>query len=261
MRDDLREDAGAPVTSFSTAAPAEQREEGEKPLPEAPATPEAQSQPSLFGEAGEAPSAGDRENLPGQLTVGQEKPAPWRFAGEIFHTYIIAEDGDTVWLIDKHAAHERINFDRLKAQAEPIMGQQLLAPVVLDLPQEQYAALLEQLPLLEEFGFVAEDFGSGSLVVRSIPSDIETGQIRETLEELAEKLLTCGSADSAAARDALLHTMACKAAIKGGWHSDEAELRFLIDKVQSGEVQFCPHGRPVKVKLTRYEIEKMFKRA
>ena len=261
LRDDLREDAGAAVTSFSTAAPAEQREEEEVPRPEAPATPEAQSQPSLFGEAGEAPSAGDRENLPGQLTVGQEKPAPWRFAGEIFHTYIIAEDGDTVWLIDKHAAHERINFDRLKAQAEPIMGQQLLAPVVLDLPQEQYAALLEQLPLLEEFGFVAEDFGSGSLVVRSIPSDIETGQIRETLEELAEKLLTCGSADSAAARDALLHTMACKAAIKGGWHSDEAELRFLIDKVQSGEVQFCPHGRPVKVKLTRYEVEKMFKRA
>ena len=193
--------------------------------------------------------------------MGREKPAPWRFAGEVLHTYIVAEDGDTVWLIDKHAAHERINFDRLKAQAEPIMGQQLLAPVVLDLPLEQYAVLLEQLPLLEAFGFTAEDFGSGSLVVRAIPSDIETGQIRETLEELGEKLLTGGSADPAAARDALLHTMACKAAIKGGWHSDEAELRFLIDKVQSGEVQFCPHGRPVKARLTRYEIEKMFKRA
>ena len=141
------------------------------------------------------------------------------------------------------------------------MGQQLLAPVVLDLSQEQYAVLLEQLPLLEEFGFQAEDFGSGSLVVRSIPSDIETGQIRETLEELADKLLTGGSADPSAARDALLHTMACKAAIKGGWHSDEAELKVLIEKVQSGEVQYCPHGRPVKVKLTKYEIEKMFKRA
>ena len=197
-----------------------------------------------------------------QQTLTMEGEAPWRMVGEVLRTYIVCEAADgCVWLIDKHAAHERINFDRLKAQAEPIMGQQLLAPVVLDLPQEQYAALLEQLPLLEEFGFVAEDFGSGSLVVRSIPSDIETGQIRETLEELAEKLLTCGSADSAAARDALLHTMACKAAIKGGWHSDEAELRFLIDKVQSGEVQFCPHGRPVKVKLTKYEVEKMFKRA
>ena len=201
------------------------------------------------------------DDLPGQITVGQEKPAPWRFAGEVLNTYIIAEDGDDVWLIDKHAAHERMNFDRMKAQAEPIMGQQLLTPMVLDLSQEQYAVLLEQLPLLEQFGFQAEDFGSGSLVVRSIPSDIETGQIRETLEELADKLLTGGSADPAAARDAMLHTMACKAAIKGGWHSDEAELKVLIDKVQSGEVQYCPHGRPVKVKLTKYEIEKMFKRA
>ena len=221
-----------------------------------------EAQEVLFAQepAAPAPKAA-ADDLPGQLSVGQEKPAPWRFAGEVLNTYIIAEDGDDVWLIDKHAAHERINFDRMKAQAEPIMGQQLLAPVVLDLSQEQYAVLLEQLPLLEEFGFQAEDFGSGSLVVRSIPSDIETGQIRETLEELADKLLTGGSADPSAARDALLHTMACKAAIKGGWHSDEAELKVLIEKVQSGEVQYCPHGRPVKVKLTKYEIEKMFKRA
>ena len=115
--------------------------------------------------------------------------------------------------------------------------------------------------MLEEFGFEAEDFGSGCLMVRAIPSDLETGQIRETLEELAEKLLTCGQADPAAARDAMLHTMACKASIKGGWQTDPAEFRVLMDKVQSGEIQYCPHGRPVKVKLTRYEIEKMFKRA
>ena len=203
-------------------------------------------------------AAGD---LPGQLSLDREAPAPWRFVGEVLHTYIVAEDGDDVWLIDKHAAHERMNFDRMKAQAEPVMGQQLLAPVVLELSREQCAALLEQLPLLEQFGFQAEDFGGGSLAVRAIPSDIETGQIRETLEELADKLLTGGSADPAAARDALLHTMACKAAIKGGWHSDEAELRALLEKVQSGQIQYCPHGRPVKVKLTRYEIEKMFKRA
>ena len=231
-------------------------------LSAAPKKEPSPAQEALFAREPAAPAQKTAaDDLPGQITVGQEKPAPWRFAGEVLHTYIIAEDGDDVWLIDKHAAHERINFDRMKAQAEPIMGQQLLAPVVLDLSQEQYAVLLEQLPLLEQFGFQAEDFGSGSLVVRSIPSDIETGQIRETLEELADKLLTGGSADPAAARDAMLHTMACKAAIKGGWHSDEAELRAIIEKVQSGEVQYCPHGRPVKVKLTRYEIEKMFKRA
>lgn len=98
-------------------------------------------------------------------------------------------------------------------------------------------------------------------MVRAIPSDLDTGQVRETLEELADKLLTGAAADPASARDAMLHTMACKASIKGGWKSDPAELRVLIDKVQSGEIQYCPHGRPVKVKLTRYEIEKMFRRA
>ena len=198
---------------------------------------------------------------PEQTALGPEAPAPWRFAGEVLRTYIIAEDGEDVYLIDKHAAHERMNFDRMKASQEPVMRQQLLSSVAVDLPQEQYAALLEHLPLLEEFGFEAEDFGSGCLMVRAIPSDLETGQIRETLEELAEKLLTCGQADPAAARDAMLHTMACKASIKGGWETDPAELRVLMDKVQSGEIQYCPHGRPVKVKLTRYEIEKMFKRA
>lgn len=197
---------------------------------------------------------------PEQTALAAEKPAPWRFAGEVLHTYIIAEDGEDVWLIDKHAAHERINFDRMKAGAEPIMGQRLLAPAAVDLAREQYAVLLENLPLLEEFGFEAEDFGAGCLVVRAAPADLETGRIRETLEELADKLLS-GGADPAAARDAMLHTMACKASIKGGWKSDPAELRALMDKVQSGEVQFCPHGRPVKVKLSKYEIEKMFKRA
>ena len=196
-----------------------------------------------------------------QTTIVPEEKTPWRFAGEILKTYIIAEDGDDVWLIDKHAAHERINFDRMKASTEPIMRQQLLSSMAVDLAREQYAALLEQLKLLEEFGFEAEDFGDGALLVRAIPADLETGLVRETLEELADKLITCGSADPSAARDAMLHTMACKASIKGGWQSDEAELKVLLEKVQSGEVQFCPHGRPVKVKLTKYEIEKMFKRA
>ena len=210
------------------------------------------------GPAARAPA--DRQPGTPEQTALDQRPAPWRFAGEVLNTYIIAEDGTDVWLIDKHAAHERINFERMRAGAEPIMRQQLLAPAAVDLPQEQYAVLLENLPLLEDFGFEAEDFGAGCLVVRAAPAELETGLIRETLEELAEKLLT-GGADPAAARDAMLHTMACKASIKGGWRSDPAELQVLIDRVQSGEIQFCPHGRPVKVKLSKYEIEKMFKRA
>ena len=198
---------------------------------------------------------------PEEQTTLTPAPAPWRFAGEVLNTYIIAEDGEDVWLIDKHAAHERINFDRMRASTEPVMRQQLLSGAAVDLSQEQYGVLLENLPLLEAFGFEAEDFGAGCLMVRAVPSDLDTGLVRETLEMLADRLLTAGSADPAAARDAMLHTMACKASIKGGWRSDPAELRALLEKVQSGEVQFCPHGRPVKVKLSRYEIEKMFKRA
>ena len=141
------------------------------------------------------------------------------------------------------------------------MGQTLLAAEAVKLAPEDAAVLLEHLPLLAEFGFEAEEFGGDSLLVRSIPSDIDAPQIQETLEDLAQKLRTCGTADPAPARDAMLHTMACKAAIKGGWVSDPAELQALVDRVASGEVRYCPHGRPVAVKLTRYELEKMFKRA
>lgn len=203
----------------------------------------------------------DSPGVAEQLSIVPETVAPWRYVGEVLRTYIVAEDGDDVWLIDKHAAHERINFDRMKAQQEPFMRQQLLSSLAVDLAQEQYAVLLENLPLLEEFGFEAEDFGNGALVLRAIPADLETGQARETLEELADKLLLCRNADPAAARDTMLHTMACRASIKGGWQNDARELTTLLEKVSSGEVQFCPHGRPVKVKLSRYEIEKLFKRA
>ena len=199
---------------------------------------------------------------PEQLTLAPETVTPWRIAGEVLHTYIVCEDEDkNVWLIDKHAAHERINFDRLKANAEPIMPQTLLAPITADFPAAEYTALCEQFDLLKEFGFACEEFGGGSILIREIPADIAADDAASALEELAGKLVSAHSAESASARDALLHTIACKAAIKGGWETSERELRALVDKVQSGEVQFCPHGRPVKVKLTKYALEKMFGRA
>ena len=198
---------------------------------------------------------------PEQVALFPEEPRPWRYVGEVLRTYIVAEDGDTVYLIDKHAAHERMNFDRLKAGAEPLSQQELLQPQTVELDTGQYAALLEQTALLEEFGFLVEDFGAGCLLVRAIPMELAPEQTAETLELLGEKLLQCGTADPRAARDAALHTVACKAAIKGGWVTDAAELQILIQKVQSGEVSACPHGRPVVTKLTRYQLEKMFLRA
>ena len=169
------------------------------------------------------------------------------------------EGKDTILFIDKHAAHERMNFDRLMTSKEPPMRQTLLQPIAVEPGKEAAALLLDNLELLEQFGFGCEDFGDGAILVREVPADLDAADTAATLEEFAQNLRTGRNLDEK--REALLHTMACKAAIKGGWKSDLSELRVLVDKVQSGEVQFCPHGRPVKAKLTKYELEKMFKRA
>ena len=196
-----------------------------------------------------------------QQTVEPVRQTPWRVVGEVLRTYIICEDDqENVWLIDKHAAHERVRFDALKNNTQPVMSQQLLSPLAVELSAEDAASLLEQLPLLEEFGFVCEDFGDGTELVRKVPSDLEVGDVPAALEELAEDL-RLNRADPTAARDSLLQTMACKSAIKAGMWSDPSELQALADKVQSGEIRYCPHGRPVAVKLSKYEMEKMFKRA
>lgn len=240
-------------------------EEAARPVVTAPVTGPAASAAEPAQEASAVPAfapAGEETPEPEQTTFVPPAAAPWRIAGEVLDTYIVCEDEDkNVWLIDKHAAHERVNFDRLKANQEPLMCQTLLAPLVAEFAAEEYSALAANLALLREFGFECEEFGGGSLILRAIPADIDSGDAVPALEELADRLVTAHTADPAAARDALLHTMACKASIKGGWKSDMSELRALVDKVQSGEVQFCPHGRPVKAKLTKYELEKMFKRA
>ena len=193
--------------------------------------------------------------------VPVREETPWRIAGEVLKTYIICEDGDgAVWLIDKHAAHERVRFDALKASPVPPMAQQLLTPAAVTLSGEEYGAVLENLPLLERCGFRCEDFGDGTVLVRALPDDVPAAEAASTLEEMAQKLLL-QRADPETLRDELLHTIACKSAIKAGMTSDVTELAALVRRVQSGEIRYCPHGRPVAAKLTRYELEKMFKRA
>ena len=193
--------------------------------------------------------------------VPVREEAPWRIAGEVLKTYIICEDGDgAVWLIDKHAAHERVRFDALKASPVPPMEQQLLTPAAVTLSGEEYGAVLENLSLLERCGFRCEDFGDGTVLVRALPDDVPAVEAASTLEEMAQKLLL-QRADPETLRDELLHTIACKSAIKAGMTSDVTELAALVRRVQSGEIRYCPHGRPVAARLTRYELEKMFKRA
>ena len=261
----------APVKDSAPAAQA--RPVQAQPSRPAPSPAPAPAQTVLYPEAKAAaesarterpfvpaiPQPCGKEDLPGQQTLDQDE-APWRMVGEVLHTYIICESAQgEVWLIDKHAAHERVNFDRLMASHEPPMQQMLLRPVAAELGREDAALLLEHLDTLESLGFSCEDFGGDTVLVRQIPADLDASDVTSTLEELAQTLRSGRSPEEK--REALLHTMACKASIKGGWTSDPAELRVLVEKVQRGEVKYCPHGRPVAVKLTKYQIEKMFGRA
>ena len=224
----------------------------------AAAMPEAAGSNDTTLSAPEAAPVQQELEMPETADSGE---TPWRIAGEVLKTYIICEDGEqNVWLIDKHAAHERIRFDALKADPVPPMAQQLLTPAAVTLTAEEYGAVLESLDVLAGYGFLCEDFGDGAVLVREIPDYIRAEDAAATLEELARKLLL-QRADPAGARDELLHTMACKSAIKAGMTTDAAELAALVRQVQSGAVRYCPHGRPVAVQLRKYEVEKMFKRA
>ena len=195
----------------------------------------------------------------------QRAPAPetdtWTVRGELFHTYILVEQGEKAYFIDKHAAHERMNFDRLKAAGYTPMVQRLLTPVVFTPAPEEGAALLQNLDVLSAFGFECEDFGGGAVLVRQCPDYVDAGDVEATLLELAGTLAEGGRADPDGARDALMATMSCKAAIKGGQKNGPEELRRVAEAVMSGAVKYCPHGRPVAVELTRNQLEKLFKRA
>ena len=194
------------------------------------------------------------------LPTVEEETIPCRIVGELFRTYIVVEQGDKALLIDKHAAHERMNFDRMKGEDYAPMSQTLLTPVVFTPTPQEAAVLLEHTGQLEELGFDLSDFGGGALAVRSVPDYVEVGEIEATLTEIAGKLSLTGSTGYADRRDAILHTMACKAAIKGGWKNATEELEAVTRAVMSGQVKYCPHGRPVAVELTQGELEKQFKR-
>ena len=186
---------------------------------------------------------------------------PFRIIGEALHTYIIVEQGEAVLLIDKHAAHERIRFEALKKEDHPIMAQLLLAPVSAELSREEAAAVLENKALLERCGFETEDFGGGDVLIRQIPSDVDVEDAKALLQELAGDLLAGKTLDPDSLRDNLLHTIACKSAIKAGWLTSDEELRRLVQEVLSrDDIKYCPHGRPVCVTLTKRQLEKQFKR-
>ena len=191
----------------------------------------------------------------------EKSPIPdHKILGEALKTYILVEVGEQLLLIDKHAAHERMNFDRLKAMDREILSQTLLAPVTLR-PDAGDCELLEQNgELFNELGFEIEPFGCGAYILRAVPADILPGDAVPAIEEMLEKLRRGKAPDVQSVKDELLHTVACKAAIKAGWDTSRAELERIVQEVLSGRVKYCPHGRPVSAVLSKKDLEKMFKR-
>ena len=217
--------------------------------PERPPLPEASDEPR-------------QSAAPEQLGFDvQDGPEPLRYVGEIFRTYILAERGDEICIIDKHAAHERQLFEKLAAHYGDVPSQLLLEPLVVELSAEEKTALLTNLDLLESAGLEVSDFGGSSVCLRSVPADVEQGSAEDLLVELAAKLAH-GSRDALNERtEWVLHSISCRAAIKAGDHTSPQELMALAEKILSGEVPpFCPHGRPCVLKLTRKELEKQFGR-
>ncbi len=182
-----------------------------------------------------------------------------RVIGECFNTYLIAEDKDGLILIDKHAAHERILFNKLRAETE-MPQQELLTPVVVELTGEEAAAIQSQIEDIRKAGFAIDPFGENSFAVRSVPAYLDSGDVPGVISELAEKAMN-SRATVPDRLDDLIHTVACKAAIKAGKATSMTELQDLCDRVLGDDnVRSCPHGRPTMVRLTKYELDKLFKR-
>ena len=227
-------------------------------LPKAAPKPQPAPEPTIKPEPQPVPEKAPQVPRQQELPVPEQ---PFRIIGEALHTYIIVEQGEAVLFIDKHAAHERIRFEALKKENHPVMAQLLLAPLPAELTREEAAVVLENAALLTQYGFEVDDFGGGDLLIRQIPSDVDAEDAKALLQELAGKLLSGRTLNPESLRDNLLHSIACKSAIKAGWQTSDAELRRLVQEVLSrDDIKYCPHGRPVCVTLTKRQLEKQFGR-
>jgi len=183
----------------------------------------------------------------------------FRVIGEALKVYIIVEYQDSVWFIDKHAVHERIHFDALRSGAFESMSESLLTPVICRLGHDDVTLLLENEAFLDDLGFTVESFGEDAVAVRHIPAEIDIGDTEYVLSEICAQLKHGGSAEPLI-RDNIYKAIACKAAIKAGRSSGISELEALAEKVMSGEVSHCPHGRPVAFEISKTTLDKGFKR-
>ena len=200
------------------------------------------------------------ESLPKKDSAQEVDIPDFRLVGEIFKTYIIIEmDGDC-YMIDKHAAHERMNYEALKASTQ-IASQVLLTPEAVRLSREEYNAVISNLDLYSKCGFLIEDFGNSTVLVRECPSILDGEDVAELVQETSAKLLEGKTDITPEQMDWIFHSTSCRAAVKAGDKTSPYEMELFVKKLLANpNIRYCPHGRPVMIKLSKYDIEKQFGR-
>lgn len=224
---------------------------------------EADIRPELSAEAATLPDEKPEETARALDTAVDEKPAelPVTVIGEAFKTYIIVQQGESIFLVDKHAAHERMLFNELVRNDSKRSTQMLLTPITVTLSKEEYSSVLDNLDMLMQAGFAVEDFGYSVVIVRECPMEISADEVADVVAELAGYLVENRQKLISEKKEWLFSLMACKAAIKGGMYTTEYERELFIKRLfASPEIRYCPHGRPVMIEITRRELEKNFGR-
>lgn len=224
---------------------------------------EADIRPELSEKAATLPDEKPEETARALDTAVDEKPAelPVTVIGEAFKTYIIVQQGESIFLVDKHAAHERMLFNELVKNDSKRSTQMLLTPITVTLSKEEYSSVLDNLDMLMQAGFAVEDFGYSVVIVRECPMEISADEVADIVAELAGYLVENRQKLISEKKEWLFSLMACKAAIKGGMYTTEYERELFIKRLfASPEIRYCPHGRPVMIEITRRELEKNFGR-
>lgn len=195
------------------------------------------------------------------IVIKEDVSKSVRYIGEAFKTYILCEFDGKLCLIDKHAAHERIIYNRLKNEISVNNSQILLSSGAVSLSKNEYNTVIENIDVFKKSGFIIEDFGEGTIIIRECPMLCDPQDAQDIVTEIAGNLIS-GKTDTTSEKiDMMLHTAACKAAIKAGNTNSSSELQRLAEQVLlEDDIRYCPHGRPVLIELSKYDIEKQFKR-
>ena len=191
----------------------------------------------------------------------EPEPVEVRIIGQLFSTYIVAEGEGEMILVDQHAAHERVRYEELRRNGGKAAPQLLMIPLSVTLSPKEFDAANENRDFLENMGFDFDESGENTVLLRSVPSDCPGSEGEGLFLEVTGDLLGDGKGEISDRRDRALYTLACKSAIKANKDLSTKEMEILIGRALAMEgISTCPHGRPISVKITKYQVEKMFKR-